>query len=71
MYLLHALRVLDHLHLGDIIRPCLVPEERSDLAAQFEGLVEQGDVDRQAAFVAFLGALAGGGVFGVFELVKT
>ena len=47
MHLLHALRVLDHLHLGDIIRPGRIAQELCDLATQVKELAHNGLVHCQ------------------------
>ena len=67
-HLLHPLRVLHHLHLRDVVRPRLVPQQFSDLAAQVEELLEDRDVDREAGLVPLISAFAGLGVLGEFEL---
>ena len=67
----HSLNIvtgLDHLLLGDIIRPSFVSQQRSDLATEIKGLVEERDIYFQALFITLLSKLARGRVLREFEL---
>lgn len=47
-----TLRVLDHLHLGDVVCPCLVSEQCGNFATKFEEFVHDRYVVSQTGLVA-------------------
>lgn len=51
-----------------IYLPCFVSQQCCNAASQVQNPVEEGDVNLQSAFVAFLGELTSGGVLSEFEL---
>lgn len=59
---------LDHLHLRNVIRPRIVPQNLSDLPAQAEGTIQVPDVVHESVVKSLVSCFARLRVVGIFEL---